>query len=66
MEREHVLKILRHTGNYSEACMILGITRSTLIKKINDYGLREFIESSPKALLALQVEVTSLFDKQER
>ncbi len=40
MEKEHISKILRHTGgNYGEACKILGITRPTLRKKINDYGL---------------------------
>lgn len=46
MEREHILRVLDHTGgNYGEACKILGITRPTLRKKINDYGLKEFIES---------------------
>ncbi len=45
VEREHILKILGHTGgNFGEACKILGITRPTLRKKINDYGLKEFIE----------------------
>jgi two-component system response regulator AtoC len=46
VEKEHILKILKHTGgNYGESCKILGITRPTLRKKINDYGLKEFIES---------------------
>jgi two-component system response regulator AtoC len=50
MEKEHILRVLDHTeGNYGEACKILGITRPTLRKKINDYGLREFIEDSLKA-----------------
>lgn len=40
MEKEHILKILRHTrGNYGEACKILGLTRPTLRKKIKDYAL---------------------------
>ncbi|MGC9196831.1 MAG: sigma-54-dependent transcriptional regulator [Syntrophobacteraceae bacterium] len=48
IEKEHILKILRHTGgNYGEACKILGITRPTLRKKINDYGLREYFEVGP-------------------
>lgn len=42
VEKEHIVKILRHTGgNYGEACRILGITRPTLRKKMNDYGLKE-------------------------
>ena len=46
MEKEHIMKVLNHTGgNYGEACKILGITRPTLRKKINDYGLKEFIEA---------------------
>jgi two-component system response regulator AtoC len=46
MEKEHIMKVLNHTGgNYGEACKILGITRPTLRKKINDYGLKEFIET---------------------
>jgi two-component system response regulator AtoC len=46
VEKEHILKVLGHTGgNYGEACRILGITRPTLRKKINDYGLKEFIET---------------------
>jgi len=46
LEKEHILKTLRHTGgNFGEACKILGITRPTLRKKINDYGLKEFIET---------------------
>jgi two-component system response regulator AtoC len=46
MEKEHILKVLGHTGgNYGEACRILGITRPTLRKKINDYGLKEFLEA---------------------
>jgi DNA-binding NtrC family response regulator len=45
MEKEHIMKALRHTGgNYGETCKILGITRPTLRKKISDYGLKEFIE----------------------
>ncbi len=50
LEKEHILRVLDHTGgNYGEACKILGITRPTLRKKINDYGLKEFIEDSLKA-----------------
>lgn len=46
MEKEHILKILKHTGgNYGEACKILGITRPTLRKKIKDYGLKEYFEA---------------------
>ncbi len=46
MEKEHILKILRHTGgNYGETCKILGITRPTLRKKINDYGLKDYSEA---------------------
>jgi len=45
VEKEHILKILKHTGgNYGEACKILGITRPTLRKKINDYGLKDYLE----------------------
>lgn len=48
IEKEHILKILKHTGgNYGEACKILGITRPTLRKKINDYGLKEYLETGP-------------------
>ncbi len=44
VEKEHILKILKHTGgNYGEACKILGVTRPTLRKKIKDYGLKEYI-----------------------
>jgi len=47
LEKEHILRVLNHTGgNFGEACKILGITRPTLRKKINDYGLREFIGDS--------------------
>ncbi len=46
MEKEHILKILGHTGgNYGETCKILGITRPTLRKKINDYGLKDYAEA---------------------
>jgi two-component system response regulator AtoC len=46
MEKQHILKILRHTGgNYGETCKILGITRPTLRKKINDYGLKDYSET---------------------
>ncbi len=45
MEKEHILRVLRHTGgNYGEACQILGVSRPTLRKKIGDYGLKEFLE----------------------
>ncbi len=45
MEKEHILKTLRHTaGNFGEACKLLGITRPTLRKKIHDYGLKDFTE----------------------
>ncbi len=48
IEKEHIWKILRHTrGNYGETCKILGITRPTLRKKINDYGLKEYLEADP-------------------
>ncbi len=47
IEKDYILKILRHTrGNYGDTCKILGISRPTLRKKINDYGLRELIEES--------------------
>ncbi len=46
MEKEHILKVLRHTGgNYGETCKILGVTRPTLRKKINDYGLKDHLEA---------------------
>lgn len=46
MEKDHILKVLRHTGgNYGEACKILGVSRPTLRKKISDYGLKEFLEA---------------------
>lgn len=46
VEKEHILKILRHTGgNYGEACKVLGISRPTLRKKIADYGLKDYMES---------------------
>ena len=42
MEKEHILKVLRHTkGNYGEACKILGISRPTLRRKMNEHGLKE-------------------------
>ncbi len=45
IEKDYILKILRHTrGNYGDTCKILGISRPTLRKKINDYGLKELIE----------------------
>ncbi|MDR3557464.1 MAG: sigma-54 dependent transcriptional regulator [Syntrophobacteraceae bacterium] len=48
VEKVHILKILKHTGgNYGETCKILGITRPTLRKKINDYGLKEYLETDP-------------------
>lgn len=46
VEREHISKVLRHTKwNYGEACKILGVTRPTLRKKINDYQLPIDLES---------------------
>ncbi len=40
MERRHMAQVLAATsGNRSEAARVLGITRSTLYKKMNDYGL---------------------------
>ena len=46
VEKEHILKILKHTGgNYGEACKILGITRPTLRKKISEYGLKEYLDA---------------------
>ena len=46
VEKEHILKVLRHTGgNYGEACKILGVSRPTLRKKIADYGLKDFMDS---------------------
>ncbi len=40
MEKRHIQKILNHThNNISQASKILGISRPTLRKKINDYGL---------------------------
>jgi two-component system response regulator AtoC len=53
VEKEHILRVLGHTGgNYGEACRILGITRPTLRKKINDYGLKEFIEVTESGKIA--------------
>jgi two-component system response regulator AtoC len=46
VEKEHILKVLRHTGgNYGETCKILGVSRPTLRKKIADYGLKGFLDS---------------------
>ncbi|BBM87057.1 sigma-54-dependent transcriptional regulator [Candidatus Uabimicrobium amorphum] len=40
IEKKHILKVLRHTsGNISHACGILGISRPTLRKKINEYQI---------------------------
>lgn len=40
MERDHVARVLALTrGQRSEAARLLGITRTTLYKKIEDYGL---------------------------
>ncbi len=40
IEREHILSILRETGdNYSEAARILGISRMTLYNKVKEYGI---------------------------
>jgi two-component system, NtrC family, response regulator AtoC len=40
VEKEQILKILHYTkGNYGETCRLLGITRPTLRKKMQDYGL---------------------------
>ena len=40
VERDHIVKVLQRTrGNYGEACRILGISRPTLRRKINDYRL---------------------------
>ncbi|WP_353740580.1 helix-turn-helix domain-containing protein [Desulfoferrobacter suflitae] len=34
--------MLQHTtGNYGEACRILGVSRPTLRKKLHDYGIEE-------------------------
>ncbi|HPM76017.1 MAG TPA: sigma-54 dependent transcriptional regulator [bacterium] len=42
LEKEHIERVLRFTkGNYGEACQILGITRPTLRKKLDDYNLRD-------------------------
>ena len=46
MEKEHILRVLRHTGgNYGEACKILGISRPTLRKKIGDYELDKYLRN---------------------
>ena len=46
VEKEHILKVLRHTGgNYGDTCKILGVSRPTLRKKIADYGLKDFLDS---------------------
>lgn len=40
LERDHINKVLQHTKwNFGNACKILGISRPTLRKKINDYNL---------------------------
>lgn len=42
VEKEHIIHILKQVdGNLGRACEILGITRPTLRKKMDDYGLRE-------------------------
>ncbi len=42
LEKEHIERVLRFTkGNYGEACEILGITRPTLRKKLEDYNLKD-------------------------
>ena len=42
IERRYIIRVLAYTGNnYGETCEILGITRPTLRKKMEDYGLRE-------------------------
>ncbi|MGD9504326.1 MAG: sigma-54-dependent transcriptional regulator [Syntrophobacteraceae bacterium] len=41
VEKAHIMKVLKSTGgNYGEACRILGISRPTLRRKINDYRLQ--------------------------
>ncbi|SMC22336.1 two-component system, NtrC family, response regulator AtoC [Desulfacinum hydrothermale DSM 13146] len=45
VERRHIDRVLRYTGgNYGRACQILGISRPTLRKKIQDYGLAALAE----------------------
>jgi len=40
VEKAHIMKVLQHTrGNYGEACRILGISRTTLRRKISEYTL---------------------------
>ena len=40
VEKKHISKVLKHTnGNISHACGILGISRPTLRKKINEYQI---------------------------
>ena len=40
MEKDHVIRVLRHTGgNVSRAAEILGIRRITIYKKLKKYGL---------------------------
>lgn len=40
VEKAHIMKVLRRTrGNYGDACRILGISRPTLRRKINEYNL---------------------------
>ncbi len=42
VEKEHIIHVLKQIdGNLGRACEILGITRPTLRKKMDDYGLRE-------------------------
>lgn len=42
VEKEHIAFVLAQVGgNLGKACEILGITRPTLRKKMEDYGLRE-------------------------
>ena len=39
VEREHILRVVkRHHGNVGKAAKTLGISRTTLWRKLNDYG----------------------------
>ena len=48
IERLHIVRVLAHTdGNKRRACAILDISRPTLDRKIEEYGLRRDDDGSP-------------------
>jgi DNA-binding NtrC family response regulator len=49
VERDHILRVLkRHQGNASAAARQLGVSRTTLWRKLREYGLRrEDLDGNP-------------------